>query len=46
MKTSHMKTGVKLISEKLRFHFLTTASMKMAVFWDVAPCSLEQDFLT
>jgi hypothetical protein len=30
--------GLKWI--KVRFQVLTTASMKMAVFWDVARCSL------
>jgi hypothetical protein len=25
---------------KLRFQVVTATSMKMAVFWDVAPCSL------
>jgi hypothetical protein len=25
---------------KVRFHFLTAASMKMTVFWDTVPCSL------
>jgi hypothetical protein len=25
---------------KMRFEILTVTSMKMAVFWDVAPCSL------
>jgi hypothetical protein len=24
----------------MRFQFLTAVSLKMAVFWDVAPCSL------
>jgi hypothetical protein len=24
----------------VRFHILTAVSMKMTVFWDVAPCSL------
>jgi hypothetical protein len=26
----------------VKFHVLTAASMKIAVFWDVAPCSLVQ----
>jgi hypothetical protein len=30
----------KRATEKVRFQVLTAMSMKMAVFWDVAPCSL------
>jgi hypothetical protein len=30
----------ELVNELLRFQVLTAASMKMTVFWDVAPCSL------
>jgi hypothetical protein len=29
----------------VRFQVLTSASMKMTVFWDVAPCSLVKVFL-
>jgi hypothetical protein len=33
-------TRLKTVIIPVRFQVLTAASMKMAVFWDVAPCSL------
>jgi hypothetical protein len=37
----HVKLGVKgSLSYVVRFQVLKAASMKMAVFWVVAPCSL------
>jgi hypothetical protein len=32
--------GGMLMTHKVRFQVLKTASMKMCVFWDFAPCSL------
>jgi hypothetical protein len=32
--------GLKFSNDVVRFHVLTAASIKMAVFWDVAPNSL------
>jgi hypothetical protein len=30
----------RIMSKKVRFHVVTETSMKLAVFWDVTPCSL------
>jgi hypothetical protein len=34
------KGSAKVGALKLRFQVVTALSLKMAVFWDVAPCSL------
>jgi len=34
------KQQLKDVRKKVRFRVLTAASMKMAAFWDMAPCSL------
>jgi hypothetical protein len=35
-----MATGVRILIPVVGFEVLTAASMKMGVFWVVAPCSL------
>jgi hypothetical protein len=35
-----MKTNLVKRQSQLRFQVLMAASMKMTVFWDVAPCTL------